>query len=266
MNLKKRVTIIILLVFVIICVGTYVSANNKKILNSEIKFLEKTDLIKAVTSTNIGQNKNIKINNEQINLEYKETRNNLNVYTDKNNTDEEYLFKDEKLIGFFKPTDISVIRSTDEKIDAESAKSIAKEFGEKNIEDFSKYEMISSNYINAYSQYNIRYMRKLKGFETRDVVEINVRSNGEIASFSAVNQGIFEKYEDYEIDTKVINDLCLEAIQNKYGEKVRRTQIEQQYLKILDGKLVVQTDIGVFLNDDILTEIYECQSLIYEID
>lgn len=262
----KKCIIISILAFTVICVGTYASANNKKNLNSGIKFLENADLVEVVTSNSTEKNKNIKINDEEINLEYKETRNNLNVYANENNNVEEYIFKDEKLIGFFKPTEISKIRSSDIEINTESAQKIAQKFGEDNIEDFNKYEMISTNYIESYSQYNIRYMRKLKGIETRDVVEINVRKNGEIASFSAVNQGIFEEYEDSEIDAELINTLCLKAIQNKYRERIKRTEIEQQYLKISDEKLVVQTDIGVFLNDDKLTEIYECESLIYEID
>ena len=264
----KRLVIINILIILLICIANYVSADSQKNINSKIKFLETADNVETTILENVEKSKNIIINNNEIGLEYKETKNNLNVYV--NNNDENYIFKNEKLVGFFKPVEINKnSRMSNTEIDVEKAKEIAQEFIEKNIESFNKYNMVSANYIETYNQYNIRFMRKVKGFDTRDVVEINVDKNAEIASFSAVNQGEFEKYEDVEIDIKTINNLCFKIIQNKYGKKINKTEIKQQYLKLLDGKLVLQTDIIIYLKDNIVNQYssnYEFESIIYELN
>lgn len=262
----KKFIIIISLLVIIICIGTFVSANNNIDWKSKIKFLENFSLTQTVNSNNVAKTQTIKMNGEKLKLEYKETRNELNVYVAKNNEKDEYTFKDGKLVGFLKQSEETKARNSEVEIDEQSAKEIAEEFGKSNVEDFNKYEFANSKYIKSYDQYNIRYIRKINGIDTRDVVEINVAENGEIASFSAVNQGEFEKYSNTEIDVESIKQSCLEIVKNKYGDKIKRIEIEQQYLKIEGGKLVVQTDLGVFLEDKALTEIYQAESLIYEVE
>lgn len=94
----KKFIIIISLLVIIICIGTFVSANNNIDWKSKLKFLENFNLMQTVNSDNVAKTQTIKMNGEKLKLEYKETRNELNVYVAKNNEKDEYTFKDGKLV------------------------------------------------------------------------------------------------------------------------------------------------------------------------
>ena len=258
----KKYVIFSILLFVIIGVTIYLTvSSNQEVVYSQVKFFRNTQSAEKIVLDNVEKNKTIKINGEEINLEYENTINNLNIY---NNNNDDYIFKDNKLVGYLKESTL-----INNKIDKEAAKTKAIEFAKENINNFDRYELVSSNYKESYNEHSFRFVRKINGIDTLDDVDINVDGNGEIISFSASHQGEFEKYKKLKIDSEIINNMCLEAVQNKYGEKIKDINIDSQYLKILAEKLVVQTDVTITLKNEgstTLTEIPAWESLICEIN
>lgn len=246
MNKKKCIAIVILF-FVIICITAYVYANDEKVSSSRIKSFDKMNISNKTTIEDVSKNKSVTIDNKIVNIKYKGTKLEKDIYTNEN--EDEYIYSDDKLVGFIKKVDLESIQSEHDKIDLEAAKKIADKFGKENIENFNKYQIKSSNYIESYNEYNIVYMYSINGIETQDFVKINVNDFGEVVSFAALHQGEFEEYKNLKINTEDINNKLLEEVQDKYGEAIKETKIEEQFLRIVDNELFLQSSIKVILNE-----------------
>lgn len=261
---KKKYVFVIILFVIIILVGTnFLNNNDIKATHGTVEFLGNTNSNNVITVKEDIKNKSITISSEKMVLEYKETRNDKDIYI--NDKHEEYIFINDKLVGFLKNSNLNA----NDKISESVAKEKALAFGKENIKKFDRYELISLDYIPSYNEYSIKYMYKLNGVNTQDTVEINIDGIGEVVSFQAFQQGKFEKYKKYKINIENVNNLCTDAIKNKYGDEIKEIEEQEQYLRILEGKLVLQTNLLITLNNTESNQIISnCkqESLVYQIN
>lgn len=264
----KKFIVVVLLIAIITGFSVLIYATNDKILNvenKEVKFFNEVSIdSKAMFLENVEKNKNIMINDEEIKVEYLESKRDKNIYISEDNN--EYIFDEEKLVGFIKEIEISEKQNRNVKIEIEKAKEIAENFGKDNIQDFEKYEIVYFDYVETYNEYSIKYMRKLNGLMTQDVIKINIDEFGEIVSFAALHQGEFDKFNDLVIEVEAINSIVINSIKNKYGEEIKETEIEAQFLRVIDNKLVLQTEVKIIYQSENGENITGLESLIYEIN
>ncbi len=107
-------------------------------------------------------------------------------------------------------------------------------------------------------------MKKLNNIRTQDVVRINVNSLGEIVSYAAFYVGAFDKYETTEIDIQVISEKSIDIIKEKYIKNLENYEIDEQFLRLVEDKLLLQTNIIVTTEEN-GKKINSLESVVYEI-
>ncbi|MCL2860723.1 MAG: hypothetical protein FWF46_09360 [Oscillospiraceae bacterium] len=240
----KRILIMLLIAILIMSVGIYVYASNQKSKGSKVKFMEEmSNSFETVIKTN-KKDKSINVNKKGKQIKYKETKMGKDVYVSDN--DEEYIYKDDNLVGFMEYTDIDNVQLPE--LNIEIAQKVADEYLKENIENYQKYELIYSHYTPSYATHTFIYMNKLNGLDTSDTVRIEVDNASNIVSLAAFNQGEFEKYKDTVIDMKVIEPALTEMIKNKYGNDYVSSEITYYCLTIIEDKLFLQVDVSIVVN------------------
>lgn len=258
MNIKKIILLIVILLM-ILSVGVYVYAVNEG--NEKAKIKDMDQVISTLTDT-----VNLKKSDKSINgingsekIKYQKTKLNKDIYISNNN--DEYIYKDDKLVGFIKDIDKNDLDMP--VLDIKIAEKVANKFLKENISNFEKYEFISSNYVKSYAQYSFAYMNKLNDFDTNDLIYIYVNNAGEVASYSAFKQREFEKYKDLKIDVDMIKSLITDKIKDEYNDNYIHVEFNYCFLNIINDKLVFQCDIKIELKDN--TEgIFD--TIIYELE
>lgn len=268
--MKLKRIIVILLVFILfggvsVCVYAY---NNLSMKISKAMFVHELESVDVNTKKINMPKKSIVDNKKEIQLEYKSTKYDKDIYVSSDK--DEYIYKDDNLVGFIKSLDNDIKASKLDKnikiskLNIEEAKKIAETFLQKNILDSQKYEFISSNYITSYGEYAFTYNNKLNGIDTNDIVRINVNNTGEVVSFSQFNGGAFEKFSNIKIDEKFIQKEIEETIKNKYDADYVDFEIIYNFLNIVNDKLVMQFDVNIEVSNGIQSSVYD--TIIYELN
>lgn len=242
MNIKKYILLIVILIL-ILSISVYVYAVSTE--NVKTKFKQMNQIVNTITDEfNLKENEKTINGNEKI--KYQKTKLNKDIYVASNN--DEYIYKDNKLVGFIK--DIDEIDLELPILDEESAEKVADKFLKENFSNFQKYEIISSNYIKSYAQYSFTYMNKLNNFNTNDIICIYINNAGNIVSYSAFKQGEFEKYKNLKIDVDTIKNSITKIIKDKYNENYVNVKFNYCFLNLINNKLVLQSDINIELKDN----------------
>lgn len=236
---------------------------------NKILTIKQTDEVRMETTNekNLeGTIKRISTDSRIKDIIYKETKVENDIYRD-NETKDEYIFRDEKMVGFLKKASVTQkVKSSNNEINKEEARNIVEEFAYNNITQFEKYELVYSNYTESYGEYCFIFMNKINNLNTGDIVKININGNGEIMSYSAFHQGEFEKYQNTYIDVNAIKENIQNTLENKYGDKLEDFEITNQFLRILDGKLTMQNDIVITLSNTTSGIEEICDTIIYEVE
>ncbi len=250
--------IVAVLVILILCLGVAVYANNNTKTSKVLFFSEVEQEDRNVTKSNMPK-KTIINGAEEVQLEYKESKYDNDIYV--SNKKDEYIYKNDNLIGFIKKVDdeINVTR-----MNSESAQEIANTFLQENIDESDKYELTSSNYITSYAEYSFVYNNKLNGIDTNDTVKINVNNNGEVVSFSNFNQGVFEKFSGVKVNMEIIEKEIIDSIKNKYGKDYVDSEIIYSFFNIVNDKLVLQVNVSIEVANQVSSSVLD--TIIYELN
>ena len=205
------------------------------------------------------QKKAIMDGENEIQLEYKQTKDNKDIYV--SSTKDEYIYKNNTLIGFIKNVKDDINKT---KLNSEAAQDIARTFLEEHFSDNQKYVLTTSNYISSYAEYSFIYNNKLNGIDTNDIIKINVNNDGEVVSFSNFNQGMFEQYKDIQIDMELVEKDVAELLKNKYGDNYVSSKITYSFLNFVNDKLVLQIDVAIEVTDQLNTTILD--TILYELN
>lgn len=259
---------IIIIVIAGILTISFVNATELQKEN-KILTLKQTDEINKETANKKdleGKMKNISTDSGIKEITYKKTKSGNDIYID-SETEDEYILKNEKMVGFLKKTNATQqLKKSNNKINQQEAKKIAEEFAYNNITQFEKYELTYSNYTESYGEYCFIFMNKINNLNTEDIVKINIDGNGKIMSLSAFHQGEFEKYENTNIDLNIIQENIENTLKNKYEGNFESFEITNQFLRIINGKLTIQNDILITLNNTTLGTEEICDTIIYEVE
>lgn len=256
-----------IIIMIIACILT-ISFVNATELQKGNKILTTDEINKETVNKKDleGKIKNISTDSGIKEITYKKTKSGKDIYID-NETEDEYIFKNEKMVGFLKKTNtVQQLKKSNNKINQEEAKKIAEEFAYNNITQFEKYELVCSNYTESYGEYCFIFMNKINNLNTEDIVRINIDGNGKIMSLSAFHQGEFEKYQNTNINLNIIQENVENALKNKYEENFESFEITNQFLRIINGKLTIQNDTLITLNNETLGTEETCDTIIYELE
>lgn len=224
------------------------------LLSYSVKATEKSKLqlmdLSSIKNDNVVKsNINDKIitkNGTNINLKYKSTEMEKDIYID--NKGCEYVYDDKKMVGFLEPINKEAAKA--ERLSEVEVKSIAEKFLTENIENYFKYQLVGCMYIESYNEYKITYVNKLNDINTQDIIDINVNNLGEVTAFLGINQGKFEKYKDQNINTNNINQLIKADVNDVYAKKIENLNIQNQTLALENDKLILITNVLIRLKNN----------------
>lgn len=191
--------------------------------------------------------KTIYLNNNNISLKFDakiKTHNDIvTVYKDK--VSNEYLFKNENMIGFLenKRIEKNITTKTDNvKIETSD---IQKNEMLKNI-NLNDYKLDNVIYTKDYGEMFYTYVKYINDIKTNDFVDISFNVDGTLSSYSAPNQGIFDHLIT-RIKQKDINEFIKRTMEKKY--KNVKYNIESTYLDYQNDKYIVVCDVTLYYND-----------------
>lgn len=222
--------------------------------------------IKAYSSRNI---KTVKLYNSdlaEINYLRKENMGDLaiDIYTDYNNN--EYLYMDDDLVGFIKYDKVDVIKneiSEDSKKEKlEKYKSIASEIANYFIDNdkttFEKYTLSNAKYIDSYGELSYTYVKRIDGYDTLDAIKVSLDQNGNLVSFIANRQGIFNKYDEIKIDKQEVEKYITKEMNQR---SIKKYEVQQEFISILKNKPVLE----IIVLEEVETNKYDIISLYYNL-
>lgn len=201
----------------------------------------------------------------------------FSIYHD--NNDNEYIYNGEKIIGFLKniSVDVNKMKNFDSnKIDKnkllsnyeKTANDMLYKITTMNVETDTKmiddnYKLSYTNYRSDYQELFYTYTKQIDGFDTNDNITISLDLDGNLSSFNAANQGIFDKYDEIKIDRNKVNNFINDRMNSYINEKSDKYKVEYQIINILDGNLVLEIGVGIMKNDSNYS--YNSVILYYEI-
>lgn len=178
----------------------FIKNNWKKIIFSATAFLIVGSSVYAFAiNDSTSKQKSIDFLDKKVNIKLstkeKAKSNILSIYTDDNNN--EYIFKNEKIVGYFQNKKIDSKASLDNKAKAnfdyrEKADKFAQEIVDNNLTSFEKYQFAGQTYVESYDEINYLYVKTINGFITNDSINVALNTDGTLASISAPFQGIFD--------------------------------------------------------------------------
>lgn len=169
----------------------------------------------------------------------------MNVYKDEELN--QYILKGEKLVGYFKEKEIN---PTTRKAKSEFSKLNGREIADnfvKSIIDyeatiFEKYKFDKVDYVESYNEYNYTYSKYINGILTNDGITISLDENGNLMSYSAPRQGLFDN-----LDTPVTKndiEIYIDEYMNKNFKDVDY-KIDSLVIDYINKKYVVDCYIEV---------------------
>ena len=185
-----------------------------------------------------------------VNLEKSIVKNNLhsNIYKDED--ENEYIYVDDKLVGFIKDREISSETNTInmQNVSQASANSIISSNSQKvmnlaeNIIDsdytmLSDYELTKTNIVESYGEINYVFTKEIDGYQVNDSITISLDMNGDLVSFVANRQGLFDNYKNITIDDNDVLDFIDNEINTNYSSV--DYVIENQIIDFVNNQLVL---------------------------
>lgn len=231
--MKLKNIFIPMIMIVVFCIGILT-----------IRAMELNKLVKTVNLPK-GNTVEIKyVSNEKIDSKT------IQLYKDQN--ENEYLFLDNELIGYFKEVDITSPNSiaklnsetiNDKKENYEAiAFDIAKEIVNKEKTSFADYKLTSNNYVTSYGEFSYTYSKFIDGYITTDSITILLDNNGNLSSFTASRQGIFDKYKDIKIDKEKVNNFIVEEMKKNYSN-IENYKVQNQFITFTNEKLTLEIQV-----------------------
>ena len=247
---SKTGKIIAVIIFVIILSIIQISMVFAKNYTTKGKILENSnnDLSDTHIKLNVGD-KTINVMGNNIKVQYEYSVDNIDVYKDINET--EYLQKNGKIVGFIRPMNQNVEQfNNDKSIDENEAKNIVNEYAKNNVYDFEQYTFLEVKFNGEYNEYQVYYNKKIGNCLTMDLIYATVDLKGNITSFLADKQGMFDSYKGIEINEEEIEVKLDDIIIQKYKEQLKKWTLKDKTFKIKNNKLVLECIIEVNLNNN----------------
>jgi len=189
----------------------------------------------------------------------------ISVYTDLENN--EYVFKDGVMVGFLKERDLSKIKST--KTSHSYASEEKKEINKLNVDNFVKsiineditsfdeYKFEGVKYIYDYDEIDYTYTKYIDGIRTNDSIVVSLDSEGQVVSYIANRQGIFNNLKLLEEEEK-IDKYILHQVESNY-RNATSYKIENKLIDFIDGRYVISYDVELKIDNyiDLITIDFE---------
>ncbi|MCL2859116.1 MAG: hypothetical protein FWF46_00805 [Oscillospiraceae bacterium] len=241
---KKKIILIVCIILVSIIVVLILTmrthhATKGNDNNNKARFMISSDVKIEVTHKSNMKNKVIKENGVEKTVKYEETKLGKDIYISSDG--DEYDFSGNEMVSFWEAPN----EKSTKKVSDTEAEKLAKEFCEKNIENFSKYTLLSDNYDDTIEQHTVVYMHKIQGYNTIDQITVFVDNYSEIKSFVAYYQDALDKYENISINKDDINNAVEEEIKSKYNDTLVKSSISSENLSIIDNKCVMIIGVDV---------------------
>lgn len=226
--------------------------------------------ISAVGAMNKQDTKTVNfLNQEKIQLTHYKTVSasgtTSKIYKDSN--DNQYIYNsNNNLVGYLKERTITkenneMLKLTINKISSDSIvnsfstnndlKSKINEFVKSIINtektSFDKYELTKIDYVESYNEINFVYTKHIDGYKVNDSITVSVDLNGEVVSFVANRQGMFDNLTEININETELNDYILAEIEKEF--KYADYEIFSQLIDNVDGKIVLANYIKIVLED-----------------
>ena len=112
---------------------------------------------------------------------------------------------------------------------------------------FDKYELTKIDYVESYNEINFVYTKHIDGYKVNDSITVSVDLNGEVVSFVANRQGMFDNLTEININETELNDYILAEIEKEF--KYTDYEIFSQLIDNVDGKIVLANYIKIVLED-----------------
>lgn len=248
----KQIIILITVIVILVMIPTIIvitknnSINNKTLETSNENANSEKKNDKDEDNSNAEEEKTINVLNEDVNVKYTNSEDDLDIYEDENG--EDYYLKNGKVVGFSK---VKKQKQGDKKISEKEAKEIAYEYAKNNVYEFDKYTFIEIYFIDDYDNYSINFNKKIGGYLTADLINIKIDEYGNITTFLAPRQGELDRYQGIKIDEKDIDKKIDEYVNTEYKTHLEKNELElksyevtERALCIKDGKLVMLNGIS----------------------
>lgn len=243
MKVKK---IIYVTMIAIIITSIPISISFAKNVSSKGKVLESNYKMATLQVKENMNGKELNINGKKVNTLYSYSVNEIDIYVDKDKN--EYLQKSGTIIGFIKKINEekpieSKIKNVE--IDEKMALKIASEYAKSNVYGFERYTTLGVKLCSTYNEYQVYFNQMIDNYLTMDQIYITIDKSGNITSFLADKQGMFDKYQEINIEENLVNEKIKEFVNNKYGQELRNYKINSKTLKMKDEKLVLECMIEI---------------------
>jgi len=221
----------------------------------------------TVKAMNGNVNNNTKtinfIDNKEVSVEYLTTRSiantgDLEIYLD--DSKNEYVYSNNQLVGYLKNVDLSTKKVQENTKSVTSTKDLLQTY--KSISDNLLTQIINSNskrsvkqneyeinythYRDDYREYVYTYTNKIGGYNTNDSITISLDENGELSSFNATRQGMFDQYENIKIDKNDVNTFIENSMVEFLNGTTDTYDVYQQLINFNNGKLVLEIVVEIF--------------------
>ncbi len=215
-----------------------------------------------VLASNISQeyNKDIEFMDENVSVKLSKTRNadigNFQVYKDSQNN--EYIYKNQKLVGYFSDKEIKEENNNQRKsislneIDyTKIAENYAKEFIDVESTSFEKYQFEKSDVVSDYNEINYTYTKFINGFKTNDSITVSLNFDGTLASVSASRQGLFDN-----LIILATKDEIKNYVDNYMSENYPSLEykVSSSIVDYIDNKYVISNFVVINNDGEIFTD------------
>lgn len=248
MKVKKVVYITII---AIIITSIPISISLARNVSDEGKVLETNYTMANLKVKENMSGKELNINGKKVNTLYSYSMNEVDIYIDKN--ENEYLQKSGVTVGFIKAMEVE--KQIEDKlreveIDEKAALEIAIEYGKNNVDEFEKYTTLGVKFCNTYNEYQVYFNKMIDNCLTMDQIYITINKLGNITSFLADKQGMFDKYQGINIEENLVNERIEEFVNNKYGQELKKYKMNSKTLKMKNEKLVLECMVEIETHKD----------------
>lgn len=179
------------------------------------------------------------------------------IYKDSNK--DQYIYDtDGKMVGYLKDRKITkdnnkVMSKSQVKnsLTNENLKAKVYQFA-KSIVDTSKtsidkYELTKIDYVESYNEINFVFTKTVDGYKVNDSITISTDLNGEIVSFVANRQGLFDHIKEINVDEKELDQYITKVVNSEY--KCSDFEVFSRLVDYVDGKIVISNYVKLIYDD-----------------
>ena len=99
------------------------------------------------------------------------------------------------------------------------------------------YELTKTNIVESYGEINYVFTKEIDGYQVNDSITISLDMNGDLVSFVANRQGLFDNYKNITIDDNDVLDFIDDEINTNYSGV--DYVIENQIIDFVNNQLVL---------------------------